>query len=87
MNVEYSKTAIKFISIQDRPTKQRIKNAIEGLAQDPPQGNIKLLQGYTAKTYRLRIGKFRIIYRYDVNKNAQRILFISDIDSRGDIYK
>ena len=84
MHIAYSKTAIKFISIQDkdRTTKQRVKNVIEGIAQDPPKGDIKPLQGYNAKTYRLRVGKIRIIYRYDADRNEQRILFISDIDSR-----
>jgi len=87
MNIKYSKQAIKFITSQDTNTKQRIKNAIEGLTKIPPVGDIKPLQGYTTKTYRLRVGKYRIIYRYDTDTNEQRILFISDIDSRGDIYK
>ena len=87
MQIEYSKQAAKFISSQDKNTKQRIKKAIDGLTEMPPKGDIKSLQGYTNKTYRLRIGKLRIIYRYDTDTNQQRILFISDIDSRGDIYK
>ena len=84
MQIEYSKQASKFISSQDKNIKQRIKQAIEGLTEIPPKGDIKLLQNYTVKTYRLRIGKYRIIYRY---YSDECILFISDIDSRGDIYK
>jgi len=87
MDIKYSKRAAKFIASQSISTKQRIKNAIEGLTKTPPIGDIKLLQGYTAKTYRLRVGKYRVIYRYDIYTNEQRILFVSDIDSRGDIYK
>ena len=87
MSIEYSKQAAKFIATQDKNTKQRIKRGIEGLINIPPTGDIKLLQGYTNKTYRLRLGKYRIIYRYDIDTKQQRILFISDIDSRGDIYK
>jgi len=87
MQIEYSKQASKFISSQDKNTKQRIKQAIEGLTEVPPKGDIKLMQNYTIKTYRLRVGKYRIIYRYDTDTNKQCILFISDIDSRGDIYK
>lgn len=87
MQIEYSKTAAKFISSQDKVTKQRIKSAIEALMETPPKGDIKPLQGYTNKTYRLRVGKYRVIYRYDNKINMQCILFISDIDSRGDIYK
>ena len=87
MQIEYSKVAIKSISSMDRNTKQRIKSAIDGLMETPPTGDIKLLQGYTIKTYRLRVGKYRIIYRYDTDKNKHIVLFISDIDSRGGIYK
>jgi len=87
VSIEYSKQAAKFIATQDKNTKQRIKRGIEGLINIPPTGDIKLLQGYTNKTYRLRLGKYRIIYRYDIDTKQQRILFISDIDSRGDIYK
>ena len=87
MQIEYSKQAVKFISAQDKTIRLKIKHAIEGLTEIPPKGDIKPLQGYTNKTYRLRIGKFRVIYRYDTNINQQQILFISDINSRGDIYK
>jgi mRNA interferase RelE/StbE len=87
MLIEYSKQAVKFISAQDKNTKLRIKRGIESLTETPPKGNIKPLQGYTNKTYRLRIGKLRIIYRYDASTNRQKILFISDINSRGNIYK
>jgi mRNA interferase RelE/StbE len=86
MQIEYSKQAAKFISTQDKNTKLRIKRGIEGLTETPPKGDIKPLQGYTNKTYRLRIGKLRIIYRYDICVNQPQILFISDINSRGDIY-
>jgi len=87
MNIIYSKQAIKFISSQDKSTKQRIKKSIEGLIGNNPLGDIKPLKGYPIKTYRLRVGKLRIIFRYDVDTNEQRILFISDINSRGDVYK
>ncbi|MCL2422167.1 MAG: type II toxin-antitoxin system RelE/ParE family toxin [Defluviitaleaceae bacterium] len=87
MNIIYSKQATKFIASQNKAIKSRIKKSIEGLTKIPPKGDIKQLQNYTIKTYRLRVGKYRIIYRYDTVLNEQRILFISDIDSRGDIYK
>ena len=87
MRIEFSKAAAKFIKTQDSVSKQRLKDAICKLTENPPMGDIKQLQGYATKTYRLRVGKYRIIYRYDFDKNNFRILFISDIDSRGDIYK
>lgn len=86
MEIRYDKKAKKFIESQDRPTKQRIRNGIIGLTAKPPQGDIKTMQGYSDGRQRLRIGKYRIIYRYTSDNNIE-ILHIMDIDSRGDIYK
>lgn len=86
MQIEYSKKAVKYINGLDKPTKQRIKKAIEGLTENPPKGDIKILQGYTDGRKRLRVGKYRIIYNYLQNGKIE-ILYIMNINSRGDIYK
>lgn len=86
MKIEYSRKAAKYISALDKPTKQRIKVGIEGLTEQPPKGDIKTLQGYSDGRKRLRIGKYRIIYQYHLNERIE-ILYIMDVDSRGDIYK
>lgn len=87
MTIEYSRQAIKYIAALDRPTKHRIREAITGLMESPPKGDIKPLKGYNERTMRLRVGKFRIIYRYEMDGNQRHMLYVSDIDSRGDIYK
>ena len=86
MKVLFDKKAKKFIETQDVSTKQRFLKGILGLTQKPPVGDIKKLQGYTDGRLRLRVGKFRIIYRYTTDETIE-ILHIMDIDSRGDIYK
>lgn len=86
MEIRYSKAAVKAINSFDKSTKQRIHEGIIGLTEHPPKGNIKPLAGYDDKRYRLRIGKFRIIYKFLVD-NTIEILYIMDIGSRGDIYK
>lgn len=69
----------------ENSTKQRIKDGIEGLMKIPPEGDIKQLQGLDQTVYRLRIGKYRVIFEYI--KDEYETLFIKDIGSRGDIYK
>lgn len=86
MKIEYSKKAVKYINALDRPTKQRIKVAIEGLTEQPPKGDIKAMQGFTDGRKRLRVGKYRIIYNYLSNGEIV-VLYIMNVDSRGDIYK
>lgn len=86
MKIEYSKKAVKYINKLDKQTKQRIKVGIEGLTDIVPKGDIKTLQGYSDGRKRLRIGKYRIIYNYNKNKEIV-ILCIMNIDTRGDVYK
>lgn len=86
MQIKYSKKAAKYINALDRPTKQRIKAGIEGLTEQPPRGDIKTMQGFTDGRKRLRIGKYRVIYNY-LPSGGIIVLYIINIDSRGDIYK
>ena len=78
MGIEYSKAAVKAIAAMDRKTKQRIKEAIEGI----PQGDIKPLRG-SSTLYRLRVGGLRIVFSYPDNNTV----LIERIAPRGDVYK
>lgn len=82
MRLEFKKKAAKYIETLDRPTKQRIRTALLGLLAAPPQGDIKPLQGTNDKSFRLRIGGYRVIYRVEYDT-----IVIDKIDSRGDVYK
>ncbi len=86
MNIFYSKVAVKMINAMDKPTKQRIRNGILGLVEVPPKGDIKNMQGIEGM-YRLRIGKYRILYEYKKDDSDNMALYIVDVGSRGDIYK
>ena len=86
MKIEYAKAAVKALHEMDKPTKSRIKAGIEGLAKIPPEGDIKPMKGVSDGRLRLRIGKYRVVYKYLLD-NTLAILYIMDIGSRGDIYK
>lgn len=77
MNIIYTKEAVKYIGKLDKPTKLRLKEAIEAL----PQGDVKKLVGYEID-YRLRVGKLRVLFSIEDDT-----ILIKDIDSRGQIYK
>lgn len=76
--IKYSKSAIKTISAMESKTKQRIKDAIEGI----PAGDIKPLQGYDGY-FRLRVGGWRIIFTYP----DKETLMIAKVAPRGGVYK
>lgn len=78
MNIDYSKQALKAISGMDRPTKQRIKVAIESL----PNGDVKPLKG-SKMSYRLRVGNWRVLFSCPDNDT----ILIEKIAPRGEIYK
>jgi len=86
MIIRYSKDALKFLSKLDKKSVTRIRDAINGLTLEPPVGDIKLMQGYTDSRKRLRVGSWRVIYKYGTEAELV-ILFIIDIGNRGDIYK
>lgn len=86
MEISYSKSAAKAINALDRPTKQRIRDGILGLTKKPPEGDIRPLQGYNDGRQRLRVGKYRVIFKIDLESEIQ-ILYIMNVGSRGDIYK
>lgn len=86
MIIKYSKTALKFLAKLDKKSISRIREAINGLALSPPEGDIKAMQGTQDGRKRLRVGSWRIIFRYDTCGEIE-ILLILDIGNRGDIYK
>lgn len=72
----------KFINSLDEKTRKRLKAKLFALKNNPTTGkDIKKLKGWGKDTYRLRMGKIRIIYRLYDGK-----IEIVDIDYRGNIY-
>lgn len=77
MQIKYSKSAVKYINVVDRPTKKRLKEAVEKI----PLGDIKKLQG-TDDGYRLRVGDLRVLFSIEND-----IIYIDNIIPRGQAYK
>lgn len=78
MEIRYAKAAVKVINGMDRPTKQRIRNAVERL----PKGDVKPLSG-SVRLYRLRVGDWRIVFSYPDGNTV----LIEKIAPRGEVYK
>ena len=79
MQAKMSKRAAKFLGTQVQSVKDRIKSAIYEI----PKGDIKPLQWQFSGLFRLRVGGFRVIFKY---MDAETV-YVYDIGSRGDIYK
>ena len=83
--LEYSKDLRKFL-LKHRDLAPKIINALEQIAQNPYDNtqDIQKLQGKD-NHYRLRIGKYRILY--EVRDKQILIIYAYKADSRGGIYK
>lgn len=86
MKIRYEKAAIKYLKGLQQSQRNLILAAIEKLTHHPAEGDIKPMSGYKDGRYRLRVGKYRVIYKY-LNEHSIEILCVMDIGSRGDIYK
>jgi len=77
VKIEYKKKAVKYINSADKPTKKRLKEAIEKL----PFGDISKLKGFENE-YRLRVGDLRVLFTIEND-----IITINNILPRGQVYK
>jgi mRNA interferase RelE/StbE len=80
MVIELSNEAVKQYRRLNEPDLSRITGAIDKLEQEPPEGDIKKLQGKDG--YRVRVGSYRIIFDF-----APDSIHIYRIVSRGQAYK
>nr|QNO47724.1 hypothetical protein LDJELIEA_00022 [Methanosarcinales archaeon ANME-2c ERB4] len=60
----------KFLKKTDTGTTSRIIEAIEKLADDPISHDLKRIIGHAEKLFRIRAGKFRILYRGDYTNHT-----------------
>ncbi len=78
-----SKDARKFIDKQPSQTRQRLRNALIQLAEDPfTNPNVKRLKGMDSML-RLRVGDFRIVFYIEEHK---LLILVIAIGNRGDVY-
>lgn len=83
-SIEMSRESIKFLKKTDTITKERILEAIKLLAINPyAYTGTEKLKGSTTQ-YRIRIGKYRVVYTV---KDCRLVIMVLNIDSRGGVYK
>lgn len=81
-----SSKAKKFIAKRTQKEQIRLIKTFETLQEDPYNNALdtKPMKGSTSNEYRLRFGKYRIIYEV---VDSELHIFVIDGDSRGGIYK
>ena len=84
--VEVKPTAEKYYLRLDNKTRIRVRKALEDLeASDEPatSPNVRALTGKLLGDYRLRVGKWRMLFSLD---RPQKMIYVYAILPRGDAY-
>lgn len=92
MIIKFSKNAVKFLEKLTERDKENIRLKIKLLVTSIEEEgilpfrkiDIKKLEGNWKGFMRLRIGKSRVIFRIDKDKDE---MYVYEIDFRGDVYK
>lgn len=82
-DVKYSNQSTKFLKKSDKILSKRLMNKIEELRIDPILRETIIVEGYKEKTYRVRVGDYRILYEIDRTLNLVGII---KIDKRPRVY-
>jgi mRNA interferase RelE/StbE len=70
----------KYLERLNEPDKGHIKTALKGLEKEPPEGDIIPFSGQRGY-FRLKIGSYRIIFRYEID-----CILVTHLDPRGQVY-
>ncbi|MEM8831552.1 MAG: type II toxin-antitoxin system RelE/ParE family toxin [Cyanobacteria bacterium P01_G01_bin.19] len=81
--IEFSKSASKQFRKLPSGIKKRVKVKIDELAREPRPNNVKKIQG-DERSYRIRVGDYRIIYEIE---DAVLLITVIKIKHRSEVYK
>lgn len=81
-HIEFTRPAQKEFDKLDAVIKQRVSDEVVSLEKNPRPSGCVALKGY-ANTYRIRIGKFRVIYEV---KDKVLLVLVIRIAKREDVY-
>ncbi len=84
MRVEITRRAKKDLLRFDPKTCSRLLEALTGLQEEPPGGDVKKLKGVGPDHWRLRVGDLRVIFRVDP---AAETVFVLHIGHRREVYR
>lgn len=82
-DIKFDKQAEHFLTKCEDELFERISEKLETLKQNPVPHDAKRILGYELPTFRIRIGKYRSLYRINYD---DKIIIVVKIDKRGKVY-
>ena len=83
LELQFSSQARDFLKKIESSLWARIINRIEKLRSEPFPKDTKRVKGIREKTFRIRVGDYRILYMVYPERN---LLFISKVEKRARVY-
>ena len=81
--IEITTTAFKQLARVPQPDQGRIRQRIDGLAEDPRPAGATKLQGID-NAWRVRQGNYRIVYSID---DTITVVTVTRVAQRGEVYR
>ncbi len=85
-NVVWTRPALKDVERPDRSERERINSAIDDLAETD-SGDVKRLVNVHPPRYRLRVGRWRIIFTLEHPQHQSGVLVILRVLQRDKAYR
>ena len=83
-SIEFGSHAVKFLSKLDYQIKDRLREKIEKLREDPFPQEVERVKGYKVeKVFRIRVGDYRILYIVSFERSE---ILVAMIDKRERAY-
>jgi mRNA interferase RelE/StbE len=81
--IEWKNSALQELKRINRGDIPRILEAVEALSQEPRPTGVRKLQ-HTEHTYRLRVGRYRVLYEVEEDR---LVVYIVRVRHRRDVYR
>lgn len=84
LEIEYRRPARKALAKLPRMVARQFLAAFEALAADPERKDLDVKRMIGREGFRLRIGRWRALYRFE---DDRMVIVILNVGPRGDVYK
>lgn len=85
MDVEVSTQVHDFIRRQPPESRRRLRLALRALAEE--RGDIRALEGPLTGVYRLRVGRYRVLFGYGMRRGGRPVIQCLFAESRDVVYE
>ena len=77
-HVDFNPAAVRQLRKLPREAQERVRDAIDGLAEIPRPDGVAKMKGSRVPHYRIRVGNYRVIYQVDDDRVTVLVVKVAD---------